>query len=192
MPFAHDEGQNAVSPQAIAEPPIFEKMRAVMSYGSSARQLVSSLKFRDRTDLAPWMARWMAARGQDCLAEAELIVPVPLHWTRLLTRQYNQSAELGRGLSALTGVPFAPQVLFRHRRTRRQLGLGSRERANNVQGAFRVPPTMKAEVQHKTVVLVDDVYTSGATVEACARALERAGADSVRVLVFALVANHSI
>ena len=134
------------------------------------------------------MGRWMATAGRELLAEADALVPVPLHWRRQWARRFNQSAllaEVDRARRA--GVPVAYGALKRVKATPQQVGLSQAERAQNVQGAFRVPPDGKAEVAGRRLVLVDDVLTSGATVDACARALLRAGAAQVDVLVFARV-----
>ena len=133
------------------------------------------------------MGRWMARAGRELLADADALVPVPLHWRRRWARRYNQSAVLSRAISAICGVPIAHGGLKRIRATPQQVGRSRTERADNVQGAFLVPPDHKVEVAGRRLVLVDDVLTSGATVDACTRALLRAGAAQVDVLVFARV-----
>jgi ComF family protein len=175
--------------QAIADPPAYARARAAVRYDDVARTLVHALKFQDRVDLAPAMGRWMARAGQPLLADADLLVPVPLHWRRGFSRRYNQSGALARAIGKQSGVPVAIDALRRIRPTAHQIGLSRAERAANVQGAFRVPPKKRGEVQGRRLVLVDDVLTSGATVDACARALLRAKAASVDVLVFARVVD---
>jgi len=133
------------------------------------------------------MGRWMARAGRELLTDADAPVPVPLHWRRQLARRYNQSAVLSRAISAICGVPITHGGLKRIRATPQQVGRSRTERADNVQGAFLVPPDHKVEVAGRRLVLVDDVLTSGATVDACTRALLRAGAAQVDVLVFARV-----
>jgi ComF family protein len=191
-PFAHDLGEGAVSTEAIADPPPFDRLRCAVVYGDLARALVSGLKFSDRTDLAPWMARWMRVAGRELIDDCTLAVPVPLHWRRLQRRRYNQSAELARAICRGTELQFSPLVLVRSRATRRQVGLSAGDRLRNVQGAFRVPAELRPVVEGRRVLLVDDVHTSGATVRACARALRRAGAAGVDVLVFASVVGEYI
>ena len=186
-PFVHDMGAGFLSAEAIADPPPFERARAAVSYSGVARQMVRGLKYQDRTDLAPWMARWMQRAGAELCAEADVVVPVPLHWRRFFGRQFNQSAELGRALAHLTRRPFAPSALRRVRQTRQQVGLERREREENVRAAFRVPPEAEIQIAGRRVLLVDDVYTTGATVRAVARALKRGGAGAVDVLTFARV-----
>src|SRR5690606_33083819 len=117
---------------AIASPPPFARARAAVAYSGVARKLVLDLKFRDRTELAPWMARWMLRAGAELVADADIVVPVPLHRRRLLWRRFNQSAELARALCAQAGRRFAPDAVVRTRPTRQQVGLGAREREDNV------------------------------------------------------------
>jgi ComF family protein len=186
-PFSIDHGDGALSGDALADPPPFRRLRAVAAYSDVSRKLVQSLKYNDRTDLAPWMATWMKRAGHELLADANVIIPVPLHPVRYLTRRFNQSAELSRQLSLQSGVPFDPAILLRTRRTRQQVGLGVNERQDNVRGAFGVPDGMRICVAGKSVLLVDDVYTTGATVKAATKVLKKAGASAVDVLVFARV-----
>ena len=123
------------------------------------------------------------------MTEADALVPVPLHWRRLWGRRFNQSAMLAATISAESDVPIAGAALKRVKPTAQQVGLSPSERAANIQGAFRVPAEGKAAIAGRRLVLVDDVLTSGATAEGCARALLRAGAANVDVLVFARVAD---
>jgi ComF family protein len=129
----------------------------------------------------------MARAGRELLSDADALLPVPLHWRRLWARRFNQSAALAGAISKLRGVPVMHEALKRVRATPQQVGLSKTERADNVQGAFRVPPEEKASVAGRRLVLIDDVLTSGATADTCARALLRAGAAHVDVLVFARV-----
>lgn len=149
------------------------------------RDLVHGLKYRDRTDLAPMMAEWMIRASDGAVAAADMIVPVPLHALRLWRRKFNQAAELARVIAERSARAYRPDVLRRIKRTSRQVGLGARAREDNVRGAFAVPEGAKRELAGKRIVLVDDVYTTGATVAAATRALKRAGAGDVTVLTFA-------
>lgn len=149
----------------------------------------AGVKYHDRPDLARVMATAMHRAGRALLPECALIVPVPLYRWRLWQRRFNQAAELGAWLSRLSGVPHDRFLLERRRATRRQVGLSAAQREENVRGAFRVPETARARVVSKPVLLVDDVYTSGATAKAATRALLRAGAASVDVLTFARVTH---
>jgi ComF family protein len=191
IPFVYDPGPGLLSMEAIADPPAYQRARAAVRYDDVARTLVHALKYHDRTDLAPAMGRWMARAGEEVLAEADVLVPVPLHWRRGWSRRYNQSGALARAIEKQSGVPVARDVLRRIRPTQQQVGLSRSQRATNVQGAFKVSAEKAHEIQGRRVVLVDDVLTSGATTDACARALLRARATQVDVLVFArVVDNH--
>jgi ComF family protein len=187
IPFTYDPGPGLLSMEAIAAPPAYDRARAAVRYDDTARALVLSFKYGDRLDLAPMMGQWMARAGRELLKDADALVPVPLHWRRLWSRRFNQSAALAGGISKSAGVPVLHDTLKRVRATPQQVGLSKTERADNVQGAFRVPPAHKPDVAGRRLVLVDDVLTSGATVDTCARALLRAGAAHVDVLVFARV-----
>jgi ComF family protein len=189
IPFVYDPGPGLLSMQAIADPPAYQRARAAVRYDDIARTLVHALKYQDRTDLAPAMGRWMARAGQELLADADVLVPVPLHWRRGWSRRYNQSGALARVIAAQSGIPVAGGALRRVRPTQQQIGLSRSERATNVQGAFAVAAERRADVQGRHVILIDDVLTSGATAGACARALLRAKAAQVDVLVFARVVD---
>lgn len=175
--------------EAIAHPPAYSRARAAVRYDDVARTLVHALKYQDRTDLAPTMGRWMARAGKELLSEADMLVPVPLHWRRGWSRRYNQSGALAKVIARHSGVKMVSEALRRTRATEQQIGLSRKDRASNVQGAFGVADERKADIQGRRVVLVDDVLTSGATVDACARALLRAKAAQVDVLVFARVVD---
>lgn len=189
IPFVYDPGPGLLSMQAIASPPAYERARAAVRYDEVARTMVHALKYQDRTDLAPIMGRWMARAGQELLGDADAIVPVPLHWRRAWSRRYNQSGALAGVIGKSARMPVIGNALRRVRPTLQQVGLSKSDRALNVQGAFKVPLEDKSSVQGRRIVLVDDVLTSGATVDACARALLRARAASVDVLVFARVVD---
>ena len=189
IPFVYDPGPDLLSMEAIANPPAYARARAAVRYDDVARTLVHGLKYQDRTDLAPAMGRWMARAGRELLAEADALVPVPLHWRRGWSRRYNQSGALARVIERQSGVKLVSEVLRRVRPTQQQIGLSRPQRASNVQGAFKVASHRQSEIQGRRVILVDDVLTSGATADACARALLRAKAASVDVLVFARVVD---
>ncbi len=190
IPFVYDPGPGLLSMEAIADPPAYGRARAAVRYDDVARAMVHALKYQDRTDLAPVMGRWMARAGTELLADADIVVPVPLHWRRGLARRYNQAAMLATAIGRRADVPVAHDLLKRTRHTEQQVGLSRADRAANVQGAFAVPDAAKASIRGKRVVLVDDVLTSGATTDACARALLRARAAGVDVLVFARVVDR--
>ena len=185
-PFEHDLGDGLLSPQAMADPPVFARARAVARFEDGpARRLVHRLKYSDRAELARPIGRWMARAGAELLADADLLVPVPLHPLRLWRRRFNQAAALAREISQETGVTCDPGALRRVKATKSQVGLSRNQRAENVQGAFRVAEG--ADLKGRKIVLVDDVLTSGATLNAASRILLRAGVARVDALVFARV-----
>jgi ComF family protein len=186
-PFSYEMGSGIVSAEALADPPPFRRARAAAIYGDVARRLVQQLKYHDRPDLAEAMALAMQRAGRELLADAPLIVPVPLHRLRLWQRRFNQSALLAERLARLSGLACDPFALQRIRRTPRQVGLTAAQRLENVRGAFRVPLAARGTLAGRAVLLVDDVYTSGATAKAATRALLRGGAAAVDVLTFARV-----
>lgn len=189
IPFVYDPGPGILSMEAIADPPAYRRARAAVRFDEISRALVHAFKYGDRLDLAPLMGGWMSNAGRELLAEADVLVPVPLHWRRLWARRFNQSAMLADAISAASGVAVVSHALKRIKPTVQQVGLSRSERAANIQGAFRVPAEDRGAVAGRRLILVDDVLTSGATVNGCARALLRAGAASVDVLIFARVAD---
>ncbi|MEM8575087.1 MAG: ComF family protein [Pseudomonadota bacterium] len=185
VPLPYDTGEPYLSAAAIAAPPIYDRARAVAHYSQTMRDLIQSFKYRDRHDGLGLFSRWLARAGGELLADADLIVPVPLYRSRLWSRRFNQSAMLARGLESLTGVRADCFVLQRTRRTVSQVGLSAAQRKRNVAGAFKVSSSRIDTVCGKSILLVDDVITTGATIEACARVLKRAGARRVDVLALA-------
>lgn len=192
IPFVYDHGEVMVSAEAISNPPSFDRLRSATIYDGPARKLVHQLKYQDRTDLAGLMALWMARAGGEALTQCDCIIPVPLHRWRFFSRRFNQSAELARHLAAIAGKPFLPATLIRVKSTSRQVGLSAVARKKNVQGAFALSPGQEAEIFGKRVVLVDDVYTTGATVSAAAKRLKKSGAAQVTVLTFAMAISGPI
>jgi ComF family protein len=176
-------GEGAICADCARQQPNFDRARAVLRYDRHSRRLVLMLKHGDQTHLAGAFGRWMHRAGGEVLAGADLLVPVPLHWTRLVSRRFNQSALLAQAIHRAGGPPVAADWLVRRRRTPSQGTLGPLARARNVRGAFAL--RRGRDVKDRHVVLIDDVLTTGATAEECARVLRRAGAASVGVLVLA-------
>ncbi|MGA9794120.1 MAG: ComF family protein [Rhizomicrobium sp.] len=188
LPFELDPGSDTVCGACHAHPPPFDSARSVMRYDDASRKSILALKRADRLDLALPFARWLERAGKPIIAQADAILPVPLHWRRLWTRRYNQSAVLARLISRHSGKPLDLLSLRRVRPTPSQGEMVSaKARRRNVRGAFNVDPARQPFVAEKTVLLIDDVLTTGATVAACARALKRAGAARVLVLTLARV-----
>jgi ComF family protein len=188
LPFEFDPGGETLCAACLARPPAFDRARAVMRYDEKSRGPLLALKHGDRLDLSPAFARWLERGGKALLDDADAIVPVPLHPWRLWSRRFNQSAELARILSRRTGKPAWMTALLRHRPTPSQGNMPSaKARRRNVAGAFKVSSRLKSAIAGRNVLLIDDVLTTGATVDACARALKRAGAAKVDVLALARV-----
>jgi ComF family protein len=171
----------------VRQPPVFERARAVFAYDAASRGLILGFKHADKTHGAPAYAQWMARAGSGLLDEAELIVPGPLHRWRLFARRYNQAALLASGLARVGGKIFMPDLLVRTRATPSQGRLSRRARLLNVRGAFAVNVRRRHMLKGRRVLLVDDVYTTGATVDAATRALMAGGAAAVDVLTLARV-----
>ncbi|WP_254424232.1 ComF family protein [Thalassospira marina] len=182
-------GRGALCGPCLRHIPPYDRARAALIYDDGSRDYVLRYKHGDRTDLTPLLARWMMQAGQDYWRDANLLVPVPLHRSRLLMRRYNQSGLLAAALSRQTGIEFAPDLITRKRKTRSLAGLGRASRQREVQGAFAVSDRRAAKyrLDGAKVVLVDDVLTTGATAAACARALKRAGAMQVDLITIARV-----
>ncbi len=188
LPFEVDPGEGTLCAGCHAKPHDFARARSLFAYDDASKPLVLAFKYADRLDHAPAFARWLERVGRPLLQEADLIVPVPLHPLRLWRRRYNQAAILAQGLARLSGRLADPFMLERRRSTPSQGAMPSaKARRRNVLGAFRVPDEKRAKLKSANVLLVDDVFTTGATLDACARALKRAGAARVDALTLARV-----
>ena len=186
-PFPYDLGEGARCAACMAAPRRFARARAACLYDEHSRDLILKLKHADRTDLARLFALWLSRAAGELAAECDVVVPVPLHRSRLFSRRYNQAAEIARPLGRLARLRYRPDALVRARDTGTQGGKSSRGRRLNVKGAFRVPPRRVRQIAGKRVLLIDDVLTTGATAEACAKALLEAGAIAVDLAVVARV-----
>lgn len=185
VPFEFDPGARCAA--CLAKPRAFDAARAACLYDETSRDPILQLKHADRVDLAPMLARWLSRAARELIEEADAIAPVPLHPLRLLHRRYNQAAEIARPLSVMTGTPYLPDALVRRRDTATQAGKSGSGRKRNVAAAFEVPAGRWKQVEGLRILLVDDVLTTGATAEGCARALKAAGAARVDLAVVARV-----
>ena len=187
-PFEVDPGSDTLCGACLARPHDFRQARSLFRYDDASKPLILAFKHGDRLDHAPAFARWLERTGRPLFADAELLVPVPLHRWRLWKRRYNQAAVIAEGLAKVTGLPHDPLVLEKRRSTKSQGEMPSaKARRRNVLNAFRVAPERAARVRGRNIILVDDVFTTGATLNACARALKRAGAARVDALTLARV-----
>ncbi len=180
-------GEGYLCLSCIARPPVYDRALAAAAYDDASRSLLLALKHADRTDIAPALAGWLVRAGAPLRADCDLILPVPLHRWRLWRRRYNQAALLAGLLAAAWRKPWAANLLLRVRATPRQGRLSPAGRRRNMQGAFTVTAQGVARVQGQRILLIDDVLTTGATAEACARALKKAGARSVFLVTLARV-----
>ncbi|WP_419815406.1 double zinc ribbon domain-containing protein [Glacieibacterium sp.] len=189
LPFAHDLGDASECGACLLKPPRYTTARSALAYDGTARPVLLGFKHGDRQHLARLMAPQLARVGMDWLGPDSLLVPVPLHRSRLWQRGFNQAALLARLVGRRTGTPLLVDGLKRVKRTRLSRGMNRRQRTENVRSAFRVArPTA---ITGRRIVLIDDVLTTGATVEACSRVLLRAGATSVHVLTWARVVRDA-
>lgn len=191
-PFEFDAEEGSLCGGCAATPRVYARARAAVAYDDGSRRFILGFKNADRTDAVRTFAPWMLAAGRELIAEADVLVPVPLHWTRLFARKYNQAALLAQAIARLAGKPVAVDLLRRTRRTRKLGTSGPLQRAQTVRAAFVVPPGRLAAVKGRRVLLIDDVFTTGSTTASCARTLRQAGAVAVDVLTLARVIRPSV
>ncbi len=187
-----EENSVQICGQCVANPPPFARTCAVLLYDQVSRDLLSRLKYRREYALVPFLAGLLKQKGAPFWPDADFLIPVPLHWTRLLSRRFNQSALLAARLEKLTGVLCLPSVLKRSRPTVSQGHLTKSQRFSNVKGAFSVSRWGSSLLLGKRIVLIDDVFTTGATLRACAQTLRGAGVDKIDVLTVARVVPGAI
>jgi ComF family protein len=183
FPLPDDVGPGAACGACAGRKPAYDTARAALAYDDHARRLILDLKRGGRRDGLPVFARWMSTATAETLARADFLAPAPMHWTRLAVRSFNQAAWLAQALSRASGKPWRPGALRRVKRRKSQAGLSASERRRNVGGAIKA----WGRFEGKTVMVVDDVFTTGATLEACARALRKAGAAEVHAVTLARV-----
>ena len=187
LPFAIEAAPDAVCGDCARTPPAYDRARAAFLYEGAGRELILAFKMADRSWVAPRLAAWLHRAAAPLLPDADLVVPVPLHRWRLLARRFNQAAVLAGLMAREANVVAVPDLLVRTRRTPPQTRLSGTARRRNVRGAFAVRPSRAHLVAGRSILLVDDVLTTGATVSACARALRKAGAARVDVATLARV-----
>ncbi len=190
VPYPFDPGGDTVCGACIRARPVYDRARAVLRYDELGRRLVVGFKHGDRTHGAPTFGRWLSRAGAGLIADTDLVAPVPLHRMRLIRRRFNQSAMLAHAIChspAGQDLQFAPDLLLRRRHTPSQTGLNALERRRNVRNAFTVNARRIENIVGRRVLLVDDVFTTGATVSECALVLRDAGASAVDVLTLARV-----
>jgi len=192
VPFPFDVGSQALCVACARSHPPYESARASLIYDDASRGMILAYKHGDRTDLVPALTKMMMRPGAVLLDRADIVAPVPLHWTRLLSRRYNQAGLISNRLAKICGMRSIPDVLVRTKRTGTQGDKTSAGRKRNVKGAFRVHPRHKEMLEGKRVLLIDDVLTTGATVESAARALLKDGASAVDVLTIARVVTSGL
>jgi ComF family protein len=180
LPFDFDLGEDAICGACTSQRPLYDKALSVLAYDQNSKSLLQGLKYQDKTHLAPYLAKLLYGISHDMLKDADILVPVPLNKIRLLHRLYNQSSLLCLYLSKLSKLAFEPNMLIRAKNDVSQTGLSKKKRLKNVKGAFVA--NTKYHIQGKNIILVDDVITTGATIEACTKELLKAGAAKVSVL----------
>jgi ComF family protein len=189
LPFEYSLGENALCGECLREHPPYSRARACVRYDEHSKRLVLSLKYHDQAYLARIFGGWLAKAGGELIRTSDIIIPVPLHYWRFVSRRYNQSALLAQALAKECGLACLPDGLVRTRRTLSQTGLTRSQRENNVRGAFVAHSKHAGAIKGKSVLLIDDVFTTGATIDACTRALIKAGANTVNVLTLARTAH---
>lgn len=189
LPFTTPEPSGTVCGGCLKDPPSFTIARSALYYDDASAKLILPFKHGDRTLTAPLLAQWLIQAAPADIADYDYIIPVPLHRWRLLKRRYNQAAELARALSHKIQIPWLAHTLQRQRSTESQGHKTAAARHDNVRNAFRIPLSQQDLLKNRKVILIDDVYTTGATIKACCKALRKAGVKEILVLTLARVAR---
>ncbi|PHS41280.1 MAG: phosphoribosyltransferase [Robiginitomaculum sp.] len=184
FPFEFEQGQNALCIRCTAYKPEFDQARSAITYDDTSRKLVLDFKYGGRTDGLGFFAAQMVRAGAEMLDRADMLIPVPLHRARLRQRRFNQAALLAREISRITNIPYDTEILMRKKNTPIQGSLSFKARRRNVSGAFDIYGKNKHRLKNKRVVIIDDVYTTGSTLSACAKPLKRAGVAQIDALTF--------
>ena len=190
MPFSIEAPKGTLCAACLSDPPIFDQARSTVIYNDPSRQLILGFKYGDRLQTVHTFIPWLLRAGSEMIDTCDVIIPVPLHKKRLWDRRFNQSAVIASALAAASKKNISTDALVRLRATIQQKGLSRAERKKNVEGAFAVPAIRRERLKKKNVLLIDDVYTSGATINECCRILKKSGADKVFVLTVARVTRE--
>ncbi len=190
FPFEYDQGPQALCAKCIVQKPVFDKARAAFVYNEKSRGYILAFKHGGRTEYLDMFARQLQRAGREFWPDTDYIIPVPLHPRRLLKRKFNQAALLARRTARYVAIQYCVDILVRRRKTESQGAQTYKGRFRNVRGAFSISDNAKSKIRNKTIVLIDDVMTTGATLEACTRTLKRAGAAKVYVLCLARVVRE--
>ena len=186
FPFEFDLGNDILCGACTSKKPLFTESRSVFRYNDNSKTLLQDFKYRDKTHLAPYLSLLMYNIAGDILKDADLLIPVPLHKKRLLSRLYNQSSLLCAHLSKLSNIAFEPNGLIKHQNTKPQTGLSKKKRLKNVKNAFKINESKLNQIAGKNIILIDDVITTGATINACTKELLNNGkANKVSVISLA-------
>jgi len=192
FPFEFDQGANILCGRCVVKAPAYDMARAAFQYDDASRSMILGFKHGGRTEGLTAFAAHMRRAGRHFLPQADILIPVPLHYSRRLKRRYNQSALLGRALARISRPKFDPDSLLRHRATPPQGGKSASGRRRNVQGAFGIRKGRESRIDGARIVLIDDVMTTGATLESCARTLKRVGAKRVDALALSRVVKAQV
>lgn len=185
LPFDYDIGEKALCAECMNTPKPYARIRSAFRYDEHSRKLITRFKYSDQTQLAKIYGTWLAKAGGTIIQHSDFIIPVPLHYFRFIGRRFNQSALLAHVLSKKTGIKTLPDALKRKRYTTPQTGLTKTQRKDNVKGAFAMNGRYMKDIKGKNILLIDDVVTTGSTIEQSTRTLLKAGAAQVNVLTLA-------